>query len=104
MREAMTGQLRLALETAQAQARQLNQDFVGTEHLLLGLIAANHTSEESEAVRAIRASEINLDELRESLIKALPQGTETPVVTGQLPFSPTAKDAMNAAIVTATAT
>jgi ATP-dependent Clp protease ATP-binding subunit ClpC len=104
MREAMTEQLRLALETAQAQARQLNNDFVGTEHLLLGLLAANHASDgESEAVRALRRSEISLEELRESLVKALPRHAESPVVAGQLPHSPNAKRAVNAAIVGAQA-
>jgi len=102
MREAMTEQLRLALDAAQAQARQLNQDFVGTEHLLLGLLVVNHAAHgESEAVRALRRNEINLNELRDSLVKALPHSVKAPMVTGDLPFSPNAKDAMNAAIVSA---
>jgi ATP-dependent Clp protease ATP-binding subunit ClpC len=102
MYQAMTEQLRLALETAQAQARQLNNDFVGTEHLSLGLLAAKHASDgESEAVRAVRTSGISLEELRTSLVKALPHGDEAPVITGDLPFSPNAKHALNAAIVSA---
>jgi ATP-dependent Clp protease ATP-binding subunit ClpC len=104
MREAMTEQLRLALETAQAQARQLNNDFVGTEHLLLGLLATKHASDgDSEAVRALRKLGISLEELRTSLVKALPHGDEAPVITGSLPFSPNAKHALNGAIISAQA-
>lgn len=102
MREAMTEQLRLVLDTAQLQARQLNQDFVGTEHLLLGILGASHASDgESEAVRALRHGEISLDELREYLVDALPQGKEPPVVTGSLPLSTNAKRAVNSALVMA---
>ena len=105
MREVMTEQLRIALEAAQTQARELNQDFVGTEHLLLGMLGANHVSDgESEAVRALRKNEISLDELRQALVGALPRGTEPPVVTGNLPFSPRAKRAVNSALASAQAT
>lgn len=105
MREAMTEQLCLALEAAEAQARQLNQDYVGTEHLLLGLLGTDHASDgASEALRALRSSEISLDELRTSLVAALPHCAETPVVTGNLPLSPNARRAVNAALFKAQAT
>jgi ATP-dependent Clp protease ATP-binding subunit ClpC len=102
MHEAMTEQLRRVLDAAQLQARQLNQDFVGTEHLLLGMLSASHASDgESEAVAALRRGEISLDELREHLVDALPRCTEAPVVTGSLPLSPKARRAVNAALVAA---
>ncbi len=104
MREAMTEQLRLALESAEAQARQLNQDFVGTEHLLLGILGTDHALDhQSEAVHALRGSEVNIDELRGSLVDALPHCAEPPVVTGNLPLSPNAKQAVNAALTGAQA-
>jgi ATP-dependent Clp protease ATP-binding subunit ClpC len=105
MHEAMTEQLCLALEAAEAHARQLNQDYVGTEHLLLGLLGTDHAPDgASEALRALRSSEISLDELRTKLVGALPHCAEPPVVTGKLPLSPNAKRAVNAALVNAQAT
>jgi len=57
---------------------------------VLGLLAASHGSDgESEAVRALRQSDISLDELREILVKALPRRAESPVVTGNCRIRPT---------------
>ncbi|MDB5303911.1 MAG: clpC [Phycisphaerales bacterium] len=97
MREALTGQMRLALENAQNAARQLNQDFVGTEHLLLGVLDC----EAGEAVWTLRAHEIPVAELRRRLLQRLPTGAEAPVVTGNLPLSPRATRIVNAAQVLA---
>lgn len=97
MREALTGQLRVALANAQAAARRLDQDFVGSEHLLLGIL----TTDSCEAVEAMRKHEINLAELRQALEAALPSGEEDPVVTGNLPLSPKAQRAFNGALVKA---
>ena len=97
MREAFTAQLKLALEKAQGEARALNQDFVSTEHLLLGLLDA----ESSEAVAGLRLAGIERAELRKKLTTALPRGAEAPVVTGTLPLSPKAVRAVNGALVKA---
>jgi ATP-dependent Clp protease ATP-binding subunit ClpC len=97
MREAFTEELRAALDRAQQEARGLNQDFVGTEHLLLGLLAA----EDSEAVAGLRRGNVGLRELREQLVEVLPKGSEPPVVTGNLPLSPKAKRVINSALVSA---
>jgi ATP-dependent Clp protease ATP-binding subunit ClpC len=97
MREEFTENLRTALDRAQDEARKLNQDFVGTEHLLLGLLA----SEDSEAVLGLRQANVGLRELREQLVEVLPKGSEPPVVTGNLPLSPKAKRVINAALVSA---
>jgi ATP-dependent Clp protease ATP-binding subunit ClpA len=43
MREQMTDTLRLALHLACVEARGHKQEFVGTEHVLLGLLEANHS-------------------------------------------------------------
>ncbi len=99
MREAMTGQLRIAMSNAQASARQLKQDFVSSEHLALGILA----TESSQAVKALLKDEVNLAEFREALIQSLPSGKDDPVVTGDLPFSPKAKRTFHAALVNAQA-
>jgi ATP-dependent Clp protease ATP-binding subunit ClpC len=101
MREAFTNRLRLALDKAQEEARALNQDFVSTEHLLLGLLDAG---DDAEAPAGLRLAGIGRDELRQKLLAALPHCAETPVVTGNLPLSPKAQRAVNAALVKAQST
>jgi ATP-dependent Clp protease ATP-binding subunit ClpC len=101
MREAFTGRLRMALDKAQEEARALNQDFVGTEHLLLGLLG---NADDSEAVAGLKLAGIGLDELRRKLTAALPHTAESPVVTGNLPLSPKAQRAVNSALVKAQTT
>jgi ATP-dependent Clp protease ATP-binding subunit ClpC len=98
MREAFTARLRMALDKAQEEARALNQDFVGTEHLLLGLLTV---ADDSEAVAGLKLAGIGLDELRRKLTAALPHTAESPVVTGNLPLSQKALRAVNAALVKA---
>jgi ATP-dependent Clp protease ATP-binding subunit ClpC len=97
MREEFTAQLKLALDKAQGEARELNQDFVSTEHLLLGLLSTS----KSEAVAGLELGGIELGELRKKLLAALPRGGEAPVVTGSLPLSPQARRAINNALVKA---
>ncbi|MBQ9770228.1 MAG: hypothetical protein IJW23_00230, partial [Lentisphaeria bacterium] len=48
------------LELAQQEAIRLNHDYVGTEHLLLGLISMN----DGVAVSVLRGLDLNLDKLR----------------------------------------
>jgi len=60
MREALTEQLKCALAQAQQEARGLNQEFVGTEHLLLGLLAVNDT----EALAGLKLAGVERDALR----------------------------------------
>ena len=97
MREPITEQTRHALVQAQAAARQLNQDFVGTEHMVLGILDCP----ESEAVRAVMGGEVTPEELRKRLLAELPRGSKPPVVTGSLPLSPKAQRAFNNALVKA---
>lgn len=101
MREAFTNRLRAALDTAQDEARALNQEFVGVEHLLLGLLGGPG---DAEAVEGLKLAGVVLPELRQKLIDALPSAGESPGVTGALPLSPKAQRAVNAALVKAQTT
>jgi ATP-dependent Clp protease ATP-binding subunit ClpC len=98
MREALTDAFRLALQSAQSSARELNQDFVGTEHLMLGLLGTD-----AEASRTMRAAHGDPEQVKSALSAALPRGEEAPVVTGDLPLSPKAQRIVNGAIVKAQA-
>ena len=98
MREQLSQTLATALRQADAQARQLNQEFVGTEHLLLGMLA----TAESVAHRAIKAT-ASPGTLRQAVLQSLPRGAEAPLVTGRLPLSPKAQRAISTAMAAAQA-
>ena len=100
MREDLTVRLRSALDQAQDEARALNQDFVSTEHLLLGLLR----TDDSEAVAGLKLAGVSPEDLRGRLLESLPRGEEAPVVTGHLPLSPKARRAVNTSLVKAQTT
>ncbi len=97
MRETLTNTLRSALAAAQAAARGHNQDFVGTEHLMLGLLGGS----DGEACRTLRASHAQPPRLEAQLHDGLPRGAAPPVVHGDLPLSPKAQRVVNGALVKA---
>src|SRR5687768_817566 len=97
MREGFTDQLRLALDRGQESARSLHQEYVSTEHLFLGVIQGDG----SEAVDVLTRAEVNLNDLRKDLLTILPHGGEDPLVSGNLPLSPKAQQAIQSALVKA---
>ena len=99
MREAITATLRQVFQSAQEEARAHNQEFVGTEHLFLGLIRC----QECEAEHVLREQELEPSQLRAVVQRGLPRGSEPPVIMGDLPLSPKAQRVINGAIVKAQA-
>jgi len=97
VRQNMSETLRLALQFAQANARNLNQEFVGTEHVMLGLLDC----EASESVDVLKAQSLDRRTLRSQLQSSLPRGEAPPVVVGELPLSPKSQRIINNAIVQA---
>src|SRR4051812_40937990 len=97
MREEFTETLRYALSRAGEEARGLNQEFVGTEHLLLGLLVA----ENSEVCSALDRHEISAEKVARTLRTTLPKSGEEPVVTGKLPLSPKGQRLVTDSIVLA---
>jgi ATP-dependent Clp protease ATP-binding subunit ClpC len=100
MREELSDTFRQALDAAQSAARELNQDFVGTEHLMLGLL---ETAPDGEAAKVLHAAHAEPMAVSAALRAALPVGDHPPVVTGNLPLSPKAQRIVNGAIVKAQA-
>ena len=84
---------------AQQEARRLNQDFVGTEHVALALLDLD----DSEAGRILAQMNVQSGYVRNQLRHALPAGKEPPVVSGNLPMSPKSQRLVTNAIVTAQA-
>jgi len=70
---------------AQEEARRLNHDFVGTEHLLLGLIREG----QGIAAKALISLGVDLDRVRQEVEKMIPRGEGTP--QGEIGFTPRAK-------------
>src|SRR5437868_1254560 len=97
MNLAFTDQLRSVLQLAQRSARGFNQDFVGTEHLVLGVLDCGIC----EAGRVMQRGGVDLAELRNRLTEDLPRPTDAPVVTGNLPLSPRVQRAINTALAKA---
>ena len=70
---------------AQDEARSLKHNYLGTEHILLGLIREG----EGVAAKALDALGISLDEVRAQVVEIIGEGQESP--QGHIPFTPRAK-------------
>jgi ATP-dependent Clp protease ATP-binding subunit ClpC len=85
MFEKFTDKARRVVVLAQEEAKMLNHNYIGTEHILLGLIHEG----EGVAAKALEALGINLDAVREQVQEIIGQGQTPP--TGHIPFTPRAK-------------
>ncbi len=85
MFERFTEKARRVVVYAQEEARMLNQNYIGTEHLLLGLIR----EEEGVAYKALTNLGINLIDVRLQVEDLIGKGVSTQV--GHIPFTPRAK-------------
>lgn len=88
---------RSIIQQAQSEARELNQEFVGTEHLAIALLKVSTC----EAVRALHTQHVDHNAARTTLRSMMNHSAEPPVISGDLPLSPRAQRAINAAIVAA---
>ena len=85
MFERFTDRARRVIVLAQDEARNLKHNYLGTEHILLGLIREG----EGVAAKALEALDITLDEVRAQVIEIIGEGQEPP--SGHIPFTPRAK-------------
>jgi Clp amino terminal domain, pathogenicity island component/UvrB/uvrC motif len=88
MFERFTNQSRRVVVLAQEEARMLNHNYIGTEHLLLGLL---HEGKGSAAV-ALTAMDVTLPAAREQVVAIIGRGQAQP--TGHIPFTPRAKKSL----------
>ena len=77
---------------AQEEARTLKHNYIGTEHILLGLLR----EEEGLAARVLDSLDITVEEVRAQVARIVGQGDE--VTTGQIPFTPRAKKVLELAL------
>ena len=85
MFEKFTDKARRVVVLAQEEAKMLNHNYIGTEHLLLGLIHEG----EGVAAKSLEALGISLDAVREQVQEIIGTGQTAP--SGHIPFTPRAK-------------
>ncbi len=85
MFERFTDRARRVIVLAQDEAKLLNHNYIGTEHILLGLIHEG----EGVAAKALESLGISLEAVREQVEEIIGQGQQVP--TGHIPFTPRAK-------------
>jgi ATP-dependent Clp protease ATP-binding subunit ClpC len=86
MFERFTERARHIVVLSQEEARRLRHNYIGTEHLLLGLIR-----DEGLAGRTLAAHRVGLDEARQWVTRVVGEPVGEPVVSGQLPLTPRMK-------------
>src|SRR3954462_12349785 len=85
MFERFTDRARRVVVLAQEEARMLNHNYIGTEHILLGLIHEG----EGVAAKALESLSISLEAVRAQVEEIIGQGQQAP--SGHIPFTPRAK-------------
>ena len=92
MFEHFTERARHVVVLAQEETRTLKHDYVGTEHLLLGLLR----EERGVAARVLESLGVTVERVREQIVRLVGQGEE--VTSGQIPFTPRTKRVLELAI------
>src|SRR5947207_7406690 len=90
--ERFTERARQVVVLAQDEARALKHNYIGTEHILLGLLR----EEEGLAARVLESLDITVEEGRAQVARIVGQGDEG--TTGQIPFTPRAKKVLELAL------
>jgi ATP-dependent Clp protease ATP-binding subunit ClpC len=92
--ERFTDAARRVVVLAQEEARQLGNNYIGTEHLLLGLVHEGS----GEAARAMADAGLTLDRVREQVRVLVGRPEDDPKPSGHIPFTPRAKTVMELAL------
>jgi ATP-dependent Clp protease ATP-binding subunit ClpC len=90
--ERFTERARQVVVLAQEEARQLKHNYIGTEHILLGLLR----EEEGLAARVLESLDITVERVRAQVVRIVGSGEE--VTSGQIPFTPRAKKVLELAL------
>ena len=88
MFERFTNQSRRVVVLAQEEARMLDHNYIGTEHILLGLLHEGRGS----GARALEAMDVTLDAARDQVVAIIGRGHAQP--SGHIPFTPRAKKSL----------
>src|SRR5688500_10609112 len=92
MFERFTERARQVVVLAQEEARILKHNYIGTEHIVLGLLR----EEEGLAARVLESLDITVERVRAQVVRIVGSGEE--VTSGQIPFTPRAKKVLELAL------
>src|SRR5512134_847903 len=92
MFERFTERARQVVVLAQEEARTLKHNYIGTEHILLGLLR----EDEGLAARVLESLDITVERVRAQVVRIVCSGEE--VTSGQIPFTPRAKKVLELAL------
>src|SRR5881398_1036573 len=92
MFERFTERARQVVVLAQEEARTLKHNYIGTEHILLGLLR----EEEGLAARVLESLDITVERVRAQVVRIVGSGEE--VTSGQIPFTPRAEKVLELAL------
>jgi ATP-dependent Clp protease ATP-binding subunit ClpC len=92
MFERFTDRARRVVVLAQEEARMLNHNYIGTEHILLGLLREG----EGVAAKALESLSISQEAVRQQVEQIIGQGQQAP--SGHIPFTPRAKKVLELAL------
>jgi ATP-dependent Clp protease ATP-binding subunit ClpC len=91
--ERFTERARQVVVLAQEEARALRHNFIGTEHVLLGLLR----EEQGIAARVLESLGVTIEAAREQVVRIVGRGDDEPA-PGQIPFTPRAKKVLDLAL------
>jgi hypothetical protein len=92
MFERFSERARQVVVLAQEEARALKHNYIGTEHILLGLLA----EKDGLAARVLESLDITVERVREQVVRIV--GSAEEVTSGQIPFTPRAKKVLELAL------
>jgi ATP-dependent Clp protease ATP-binding subunit ClpA len=93
MLERFTDRARRAVKLAEEEARRLHHNYIGTEHILLGLIREG----DGVAAKALESLGISLDAVRQQVVVIIGQGQQVPIEV--IPFTPRSKKVLELSLL-----
>jgi len=90
--ERFTERARQVVVLAQEEARALTHNYIGTEHILLGLLR----EEEGLAARVLESLDVTIERVRAAVVRIV--GSSEEITEGQIPFTPRAKKVLEHAL------
>jgi ATP-dependent Clp protease ATP-binding subunit ClpC len=94
MFERFTERARQVVILGEEEARTLKHNYIGTEHILLGLLR----EEEGLACRVLESLDITVERVRLQVVRIVGYGEDEEVTSGQIPFTPRAKKMLELAL------
>src|SRR5262245_52478086 len=94
MFDRFTDRARQVIVLAQDEARQLKHNYIGTEHILLGLLR----EQDGVARRVLESLGVSVDAVRDQVVRIVGEGEGEAVPAGQIPFTPRAKKVLELAL------